>query len=266
MRDIAFDPADASTWLAYRPAPDRFENRTMLVTGATSGIGRAVALDLARAGATVLLHGRRSQALENLFEEIQGLGAPEPGLVELDFARAQGDEYQHLTNEIESRYGRLDGLLHNAAILGDRSPIEHYDIGLWQKVLHVNLNAAFILTRCMLPLLRSSTAASILFTTSGVGHRGRAYWGAYAVSKFGIEGLTQVLSDELENTMIRVNCINPGGTRTSMRAQAFPAEDPSTLPTPGELTAPYLYLLSPDSLGRTGGRYDCQPAPRSASE
>jgi NAD(P)-dependent dehydrogenase (short-subunit alcohol dehydrogenase family) len=260
MNGFFFDPELPSTWAAYRPPPDRFKDRVVLVTGATSGIGRAVALDLARAGATVLLHGRRRQALERLFDEVKDLGAPEPGLVELDLARAQGNEYQHLTDEIEARYGRLDALLHNAALLGDRSPIEHYDIGMWQKVMHVNLNAAFILSRCMLPLLRSSETASILFTTSSVGHRGRAYWGAYAVSKFGIEGITQVLADELENTTIRVNCINPGATRTSMRAQAFPAEDPNTLPAPSELTGAYLYLLGPDSLGRTGDRYDCQAA------
>jgi NAD(P)-dependent dehydrogenase (short-subunit alcohol dehydrogenase family) len=124
--------------------------------------------------------------------------------------------------------------------------------------MHVNVNAAFILTRCLLPLLRESSDASIVFTTSGVGNRGRAYWGAYAVSKFAIEGLSQVLADELERTNIRVNCINPGRTRTNMRARAYPAEDPQTLRPPESLTPTYLYLLGPDSRGVSNQRIDCQ--------
>jgi NAD(P)-dependent dehydrogenase (short-subunit alcohol dehydrogenase family) len=259
MQSRTFDSEHPDTWTHYAPAAAALRERVILVTGATSGIGRAVALALARHGATVLLHGKRRKALEAMFEEVTALGAPEPALIELDLAQAQGPAYQDLTAQIESRYGRLDGLLHNAAILGDRAPIEHYDIGLWQRVLHVNLNTAFILTRCLLPLLRTSKSASVLFTTSGVGHRGRAYWGAYAVSKFGIEGLAQILADELEQTRIRVNCINPGRTRTQMRTRAFPAEDPSTLPTPASLTGTYLYLLGGESEHVTGGRFDCQP-------
>ncbi|MCZ6475288.1 MAG: SDR family NAD(P)-dependent oxidoreductase, partial [Gammaproteobacteria bacterium] len=184
-------------------------------------------------------------------------------VAQLDLERAQGDEYQRLSEQIESRFERLDGLLHNAGVLGDLSPIEHYDIGLWQRVIHTNLNAPFILTRCLLPLLRRSEDASVLFTTSGVGNVGRAYWGAYCVSKFGTEGLAQVLADECENTSIRVNCINPGSTRTRMRRQAFPAEDPSSLPTPESITGPYLYLLGPDSRGISGERIDCRPASQS---
>jgi NAD(P)-dependent dehydrogenase (short-subunit alcohol dehydrogenase family) len=240
-------------WRDYRARPDLLTGRVILVTGATSGIGRAVATDLVRHGATVLLHGRNARRLQALYEELCKLG-PEPAVAQLDLERAQGPEYQALTDEIEKRYGRLDGLLHNAAILGDRSPIEHYDIGLWQRVLHVNVTAPFILTRCLLPLLRSSTDASLVFTSSGVGRRGRAYWGAYAVSKFGVEGLADVLADELENTPVRVNVINPGGTRTGMRARAYPGEDPNSLPTPESVTYAYLYLLGPDSRGVNGQR------------
>jgi NAD(P)-dependent dehydrogenase (short-subunit alcohol dehydrogenase family) len=246
-------------WRTYRPSPEAFAGRVVLVTGATAGIGRAVATALARHGATVLLHGRNEKALQALYDELRALG-PEPAVALLDLERAQGPDYQTLTTAIESRYGRLDGLLHNAAILGDRSPIEHYDIGLWQRVVHVNLTAPFILTRCLLPLLRKSRDASMLFTTSSVGHVGRAYWGAYAVSKFGVEGLAQVLADELENTSIRVNAINPGRTRTRMRARAYPAEDPATLPAPESVTLPYLYLLGPDSRGVSGQRVDVQEA------
>ena len=242
----------------YEPKREDLEGRVVLVTGATSGIGRAVSLALARQGATVLLHGRSAAALEALFDEVSAMG-PEPALAEIDFERAQGPQYEQLIEQIETRYGRLDGLLHNAAMLGDRSPIEHYDIGLWQRVIHVNLNAVFVLTRCLLGLLRRSDDASLLFTTSGVGHRGRAYWGAYAASKFGVEGLAQVLADEVEKTRIRVNCINPGATRTKMRARAYPAEDPQTRPAPEEITAPYLFLLGAAGRGVRGERIDCQP-------
>ncbi len=237
----------------YRPDPRTFADRIILVTGATRGIGRAVATALVRQGATVVLHGRNAKALDDLYKELCELG-PEPAVAQLDLERAQGNDYRALTEQIESRYGRLDGLLHNAAILGDRSPIEHYDIGLWQRVVHVNLNTAFILTRCFLPLLRASDDASLVFTSSGVGNEGRAYWGAYSVSKFGIEGLSQVLADELENTPIRVNCVDPGGTRTRMRALAYPAEDPRTLPRPEDIMGGYLYLLGRDSRDVSGQR------------
>ncbi len=246
-------------WLGYDPPADRLAGRVILVTGATAGIGRAVAAALIRCGATVILHGRSERKLQETYEALQSLGA-QPTCAALDLERAQGEDYQQLVDSIETRYGRLDGVLHNAALLGDRSPIEHYDIALWQRVVHVNLNATFILTRCLLPLLKEAEDASVLFTTSTVGHSGRAYWGAYAASKFGVEGLAQVLADELENTRIRVNTINPGATRTSMRRRAYPAEDVNTLTTPEAITAPYLYLLGPDSRGVRGRLIECQPS------
>jgi NAD(P)-dependent dehydrogenase (short-subunit alcohol dehydrogenase family) len=246
-------------WSGYHPTADALAGRVILVTGATAGIGRAVSRALVQHGATVLLHGRNAKSLDALYHELAPLG-PEPAVAQLDLERAQGPEYQALTDEIEKRYGRLDGLLHNASLLGDRSPIEHYDIGLWQRVLLVNLTAPFILTRCFLPLLRNSSDASVLFTTSGVGNRGRAFWGAYSASKFGTEGLAQVLADELENTVIRVNAINPGATRTRMRARAYPAENPDTLLPPESVVLPYLYLLGPASRAIRGRRFDAQQA------
>jgi NAD(P)-dependent dehydrogenase (short-subunit alcohol dehydrogenase family) len=254
-------PAAPADWRDYRPAADALAGRVILVTGATAGIGHAVARALAAHGATLLLHGRSAKKLEALYQELAAVG-PEPAVAELDFERAQGAQYQALTDEIDKRYGRLDGLLHNAGMLGDRSPIEHYDVGLWQRVLLVNLTAPFILTRCLLPLLRKSSDASVLFTTSSVGSRGRAFWGAYAVAKFGTEGLAQVLAEELENTPIRVNSINPGATRTRMRAQAYPAENPESLPTPDTLTLPYLYLLGPAARAVRGQRIEVQPRAR----
>lgn len=241
----------------YQPQSEDFADRVILVTGATRGIGKAVATALVRLGATVILHGRRTNALERLYQELKPLG-PEPAVAVLDFERAQGDAYQQLTDEIERRYGRLDGLLHNASILGDRSPIEDYDIGLWQRVLHTNLTAPFILTRCMFPLLRASDDASLVLTTSGVGNRGRAFWGAYSVSKFGLEGLAQILAAENENSSIRCNLINPGGTRTDMRRKAYPGEDPDTLATPEQIVNPFLFLLGRASRGVTGQRIDAQ--------
>ena len=242
---------------AYKPRTDLLEGRVILVTGANRGIGRAVARDLTRHGATVVLHGRDAKALDALYRELSELG-PEPAVAALDLEHARGEDYRNLTARLESRFGKLDGLLHNAGILGDRSPVEHYDIGLWQRVMHINFNAAFILTRCLVPLMRRSEDASVIFTTSGVGNQGRAYWGAYCCSKFATEGLTQVLADELESSNIRINAINPGATRTAMRSAAFPAEDPRTLPPPERLTHAYLWLLGPDSRKVTGRRVEAQ--------
>jgi len=252
-------PAKAD-WLEYRPAPQDFDGRVIMVTGATAGIGRAVARELVRSGATVILHGRNEKVLEALYQELKVLG-PEPSVAQIDLERAQGPQYQQLVDEIESRYGRLDGLLHNAALLGSLTPIDQYDVPTFMRVMHVNVTAAFILTRQLLPLLRASQDAAVLFTSSGVGKRGRAYWGAYSISKFACEGLTQVLAHEMEgNSAVRVNILDPGKVRTSMRRQAYPSEAQETLPTPESLTGPYVALLGPASRGVTGQRFEAQAA------
>jgi NAD(P)-dependent dehydrogenase (short-subunit alcohol dehydrogenase family) len=241
------------------PAAQEFAGRAVLVTGAGSGIGRAVALALAQAGAQVILLGRTVRKLEAVHAEIQKLGAPEASIAPLDLERALAADYEALAAAVEQRYGRLDGLLHNAALLGTLTPIEQYDVPTFMRVMHVNVTAAFVLTQYLLPLLRKSADATVLFTSSGVGARGRAYWGAYAVSKFAVEGLTQVLAPELENTSnVRVNIIDPGKVRTSMRRQAYPSEAADTLPLPESLTAPYLALLGPASRGVTGQRFSAQ--------
>jgi NAD(P)-dependent dehydrogenase (short-subunit alcohol dehydrogenase family) len=243
----------------YIPAPDALRDRVILITGAGQGLGRAASLACAAHGATVVLVGRTQARLEKVYDEIQAAGGPEPAIAVMDFRKAGGPEYSSLAEQIEGTYGRLDGLLHNAGILGQRAPIEHYDVGTWHEVLHINLTVPFVLTRTLLPLLRKAADASIVFTSSSVGRRGRAYWGAYAVSKFGIEGLSQVLADETDSSgHIRVNCINPGGTRTAMRRAAYPGEDPASVPDPAELMSAYLFLLGPASRGVTGGTFDCQ--------
>ncbi len=248
-----FDPS------RHVPTPEEFAGRAVLVTGAGAGIGRAVALALARAGANVILLGRTVRKLEAVHAEIEKMGAPEASIVPLDLERALAADYEKLAAAVEQRYGRLDGLLHNAALLGTLTPIEQYDVPTFMRVMHVNVTAAFVLTQYLLPLLRKSDDATVLFTSSGVGARGRAYWGAYAVSKFAVEGLAQVLAPELENTSkVRVNIIDPGKVRTSMRRQAYPSEAAETLPLPETLTGPYLALLGPASRGITGQRFAAQ--------
>lgn len=249
-----FDPR------AHEARPDELAGRVIAITGASDGLGRAVALACARHGATVVLIGRSEKKLEAVHGGIAALGAPEAAIGVLDLERALAADYDRLAAAIDERYGRLDGLLHNAGLLGRLSPIEHYDVPTWCRVLHVNLTAAFALTQVLLPLLKKSADASVVFTSSSVGRRGRAYWGAYAVSKFALEGLSQVLADELEGTSaIRVNTLNPGRARTAMRRQAYPAEDAATVPMPAELTGPYIALLGPASRGVTGRTFDAQP-------
>jgi NAD(P)-dependent dehydrogenase (short-subunit alcohol dehydrogenase family) len=243
----------------YRARLDLMRGRVILVTGAGSGMGRAAALAYAAHGATVVLFGRTSRRLEGLYDEITHAGLARPAIAVFDLAKAQAPAYYELVDRLRTEFGRLDGLLHNAAMLGDRTPIEQYDVGTWHEVLHVNLTAPFVLTQVLMPLLRQSADASVLFTSSGVGRRGKAYWGAYAVSKFGVEGLAQILADETRDiTRIRVNCVNPGAARTDMRRRAYPGEDPSLRPEPAALMPTYLYLMGPDSAGVTGQSLDCQ--------
>jgi NAD(P)-dependent dehydrogenase (short-subunit alcohol dehydrogenase family) len=220
----AFDPR------THIAAADELAGRVIAITGASAGLGRA--------------------------------GAPEASIAVLDLERALAADYDQVADAALARYGRLDGLLHNAALLGTLSPIEHYDVPTWCRVLHVNVTAAFALTQVLLPALKKSADASVLFTASAVGRHGRAYWGAYAVSKFAVEGLSQVLSAELEGiSQVRVNALNPGRARTTLRRQAYPAEDIGTLPLPEALTGPYIALLGPASRGVSGKSFDAQPSP-----
>ena len=252
--------ADAQTQAearAYAPSPGSHAGRVVLVTGASDGIGQALALALARQGATVALLGRTQRKLARTYDLILAAGGPEPALLPFNLETAAAPEYEALANVMDREFGRLDGLAHVAGILGDLSPIDNYDVPTWCRVLHVNLTAAFIVTRTLLPLLRRSEDASIVFTSSSVGRRGRAYWGAYSASKFGVEGLMQVLAHELAGTTrIRANSVNPGPTRTSMRRQAYPAEDAGKLPEPSAVLSPFLYLLGPASTGVNGQALD----------
>jgi len=235
------------------------DGRIILITGASDGIGRALAVHAAGHGAQVILHGRNTAKLESVYDEIDALdGAPRPAIAVLDFATAGSDAYTSLADSLIDEFGRLDGLVNNASILGERYSIEQYDAAMWQKVMHVNVTAAFAITQVCLPLLHRSDDASIIFTSSGVGRVGKPFWGAYAVSKFATEGLSQVLAGEQEHGSIRVNCINPGPVRTAMRRAAYPAEDRDALKTAEDVLPTYMYLLGPDSKGVTGQSLDAQ--------
>lgn len=232
-------------------ASNALQGRIILVTGAGYGIGRTAALTYARAGATVLLLGRTQQALNDTYDLIEAEGLPQAAVIPFDLEEKDEERYRQLAGIIEENFGHLDGVLLNAGVLGQRTMLDNYHWDTWQKVMQINVNSQFILMKHLLPLLQKAPAdASVIFTTSSVGRQARAYWGAYAVSKFATEGLMQLLAEELENTSrIRVNCINPGGTRTGMRNAAYPAENPATVPTADTIMPLYLYLMSPDSIG-----------------
>nr|WP_026180378.1 YciK family oxidoreductase [Hahella ganghwensis] len=244
----------------YEAPEQLLKGRVILVTGSGAGIGRAAATTFARYGATIILTGRTTKKLEDVYDSIEAAGGPQPAIFPVNFEGAVAKDYDDLAQAIDDEFGRLDGLLHNASILGHRTPIEHYDPDSWAQVMQVNAHAPFLLTRSLLPVIRKSEDASIVFTSSSVGRKGRAYWGAYSVSKFATEGLMQVLADELddEEHLIRVNSINPGATRTHMRAMAYPAEDPKKNPVPEDIMNVYLYLMGKDSIGVTGQAFDAQ--------
>jgi NAD(P)-dependent dehydrogenase (short-subunit alcohol dehydrogenase family) len=243
----------------YTYADDVLRERIILITGASDGIGRALALHTASLGAQIILHGRNVSKLEKVYDEIESIdGATRPSIAVMDLASADANSYKTLAASLTEEFGRLDGLVHNAGILGERYSIEQYDATLWQQVMHVNVTAAFALTQVCLPMLQAAPDPTVIFTSSGVGRVGKAFWGAYAVSKFATEGLSQVLANEHRHDKLRVNCINPGATRTAMRLAAYPAEDRDKLKRPEEILATYVYLLGPDSKGVTGESLDAQ--------
>jgi len=243
----------------YRPRYNLLTGKSILVTGAGDGIGRAAALSYAQHGATVLLLGRTGSKLEAVYDEIEAAGGSRPAIIEMDLATAPESSYTNLAASLSGEFDCLHGILHNAALLGDRRPIANAGYASWAEVMQVNVNAQFLLTRHLLPLLHEAPIASIIFTSSSVGRIGRAYWGAYAVSKFATEGFMQVLAGELENTSrIRVNSLNPRATNTAMRRTAYPAETPTKNPAPQNIMPAYLFLMGDDSAGITGRAFDAR--------
>lgn len=239
----------------WQAAPDLLDGQVIAITGAGTGIGRAAARAFAAHGATVLLFGRTLAKLEAVYDEIVAAGHPEPVIQTVNLAGVTEEDCRQLAAAVDDSFDRLDGLLHNASVLGPRVPLAAYDAVAWQEVMATNLTSNFLLTQALLPLLEASgaqapaaaaqaTSPLVLFTGSGAGLRPRAYWGAYAVAKAGVEALMKVFADESENiSPVRFASINPGKTRTAMRAAAVPGEDPSTLPKPDDLMPLYLWLF-----------------------
>ncbi|ABV86974.1 YciK family oxidoreductase [Shewanella pealeana] len=244
--------------LEYQAAKDLLKDKTILVTGAGDGIGKAAAIAFAKHGATVILLGKTVKKLEAVYDQIEQAGYPTPAIVPLDLKGATEQNYKDMADTIEEQFGQLDGLLHNASVLGVLGPFEHMTMSTVNEVMQVNVIAEIMLTKALLPVMRKSPSASLLFTSSSVGRQGRAYWGEYAISKFATEGMMQSLAHEYEDTNVRVNSINPGATRTGMRANAYPAENPQTLKAPDEIMATYLYLMGEDSKDINGQQLNAQ--------
>ncbi|MDQ4001790.1 MAG: SDR family NAD(P)-dependent oxidoreductase [Actinomycetota bacterium] len=229
------------------------EGKVVLVTGASQGLGRALALTCAQEGANLVISSRSADSLEPVAEEASTSGV-EVLTVPADVSR--GEDVQELVGAAAERFGKIDVLVNNAGLLGPRVAIEDYPEDEWRSVLDANLTGPFLVSKATIPHMREGT--SIINVTSGVSVEGRAEWGAYSVSKFGLEGLTQILAAELKDRGIRVNSVDPGGMRTGMRAVAYPEEDPTTRITPEENTGVFLYLASDDSRGVTGERFKAQ--------
>jgi len=224
--------------------PDELKDKIILVTGANRGFGKAMTLDLAKAGATVIMLGRDLGSLETTYDEVVNAGFAEPILYPLDLEGATPEHYEQLQKDILDNFGRLDGLIHNAGIIGTMMPIEQYDLKLWYSTIQINVNAPFMLTQFLIPVLSKSKDARILFLSSSVGRAAKAYWGAYGVSKFAIEGLSKTLAEELEKTNIRVNSFAPKRMRTEMRRTAYPAENSDNNPLPESVSPAIVYLMS----------------------
>ncbi len=248
---------DMTPFQQFEAPGGALKGKTILITGASDGIGKALTIECAAKGATVIMLGRSQKKLEAVHDEVVANGDQAPILVPLDFMKAEGGVYLSLAEQIGEDFGQLDGLVHCAGMLGEMTQIEDYDATVWQQVMHTNVTAAFALTKVCVPLIRKAHGA-IVFASSSVGRKGRAFWGAYSVSKFATEGLAQTLADELGASHVRVNVVNPGATDTGMRKQAYPAEDKSKIKQPQEVIAPFMYFLCDGEDGVNGLSVDAQ--------
>lgn len=244
------------------PAPDipfsaSLHPRVVLITGATGGLGRALSLACAQAGATVVLHGRHVGRLEVLYDEIEAAGGPQPTILPLDLATAQADDFGNVASALQSQHGRIDAIVHTAVQLGSLGPIEHQSFDTWLSTTRVNLLAPFGLTRSLAPLLRNAADASVVFTLDTRGEEPRAYWGSYAVAKAGLSALLAILADEWDGVPnVRVNGVVPGPMRSPLRAQSHPGEDVSGLPPPEAFWPLYAWLLAGQPKADSGGVID----------
>lgn len=254
---MSTDPTSLSQ---YQAPENLLADKIILVTGAGDGIGAAAAKAYAAHGATVVLLGRTISKLEAVYDAIEAAGHPQPAIYPMHLGGAVMQDYEELADKLFEEFGKLDGILHNASVLGERRSIEQTSVESWNEVMQVNVNATFMLTKALTPVLDKADKASVIFTSSSVGRQGRAYWGAYAVSKFATEGLMQVMADELSGVSnIRLNSINPKATNTAMRRLAYPAENPTDNPSPEDIMPAYLYLMGDDSAEVTGRALDARP-------
>jgi NAD(P)-dependent dehydrogenase (short-subunit alcohol dehydrogenase family) len=243
----------------YIPKERYLDKKTILITGAGDGIGKQAALHYAKYGATVILLGKTVVKLESVYDQIINNGGNQPAIVPLDLKGASANHYRDMASTIGDQFGCLDGLLHNASVLGHLGPFAQISEQDWQDVFQVNVSSQFLMTQALLPLLKKASDASVIFTTSSVGLKGKAYWGPYSISKFATQGMMQILADEYDNTSIRFNSINPGATKTAMRAKAFPAETTDNLKSPEQIMSLYLYLMDNKLSKETGQTFNAQP-------
>jgi NAD(P)-dependent dehydrogenase (short-subunit alcohol dehydrogenase family) len=228
-------------------------NKIILVTGAARGIGRAVAKALAANGATVILLSRTIKDLESLYDEISAAGYPTANIYPFNLCSATPEDYDDLRLNILNAHGRLDGVIHNAGILGALTPLEHFNIQTWYQVLQVNLNSTLLLTQATLPLLKQAANAAVVFTINGLNQQPKANWGAYAVASAGCEAMMHMLASECENiTNIRVNAIQPCAVNTALRSAAYPAARQAYQFEPEQITEKYVYLMSDESMHLNG--------------
>ena len=253
MKDLIKIPTN------FRPQENCLKDKIILITGTGDGIGATAAKTFAKYGATIILLSKTEKKIVAINDEIVDAGYPQPAIIPLNLEVATAEDYAGLAHSIEAEFGHLDGLIHNAAMFEGLSPITQFDNTLWNRIVQVNLHAPFLLSQAMIPLLNKSKSASMVFTSSGVAHQGRAYWNAYGVTKAAGDNLMEMLADELElNSPIRVNSIDPGRVRTRMRALAFPGEDPMTVPAPEEIMDSYIYLMSDESKEVNGKIISCK--------
>ena len=233
--------------------------RVIFITGATGGLGAPLARACAAQGATVVLHARIERKLDALYDEIVAAGHPEPVILPLDLAKAGASDFANVESALRAQLGRLDGLVHTAALLGSLGPIEHQSFDSWVSLLRVNVAAPMGLTRALMPLLNAAPDAGVVFTLDNRGEQPRAYWGGYAVTKAGVATLARELADEWENRAnLRINAVIPGPIRSPLRNQSHPGEDRASLPAPEALVPLYLHLLCGQTKVESGALLDAQ--------
>ena len=232
--------------------------RTILITGATDGIGKVLAIEFSKLGSNVILLGRNSSKLDKVYDQLDNsLTSQKHLILQADLGLLNNESAHEILHAIAEEFTSLDGIIHNAAILGTMTTLEDYELSRWDEVLNVNLRAPFLLTKTLKTILEASTLPRIIFTSSGVANIGRAFWGAYSVSKFGLKGLAEIFANELETTSsIKVFNFDPGATQTKMRASARPAENPNSLKTPNDLVNCYLWFFSEESSESTENYFE----------